>query len=124
MRLALALCLVGSAARAQSLDPMRGEVTSFAERFAVQVFPGNPYNRTMPIEVRVYDDYYRPLAAIITPQSAIYGAGVKRRVLVIVPFDGVQTRTIRVCAESNPLDRGQTRLRTQVCGRFVARRLG
>ena len=33
---------------------MRGEVTSFTDAFAVRVFPSNPYNKKIRIDVRVY----------------------------------------------------------------------
>jgi hypothetical protein len=44
-------------------------------------------------------------------------------VLVVVPFEGKPDRRVRVCAESVPFANQPTRIRTQVCGRFLARRV-
>ena len=117
-----ALGLAGGPAGAQSLEPMRGEIVSFADRFAVKVYPGNPYPTSIRIDVGVYDAAYRPIAAFVAPRGAVIGSGQRRRVLVIVPFEGETRREVRICAEASPVETGETRIRAQTCGRFIATR--
>ena len=112
-----------SAASAQSITPMRGEVKSFTDKFAVRVFAMNPYNKRVKIEVKVYDDTFRPVGAVVLPSEAMVGAQDNRSVMVMVPFDGQQQRRVRICAESVPFATQTTRLRTQVCGKFFAQRI-
>lgn len=119
--LAAALTLANGSA-AQSLTPMRGEITSFSDRFAVRVYPANPYHHRIRIEVRVYDEAFAPVEAEVLPPAATLAPSDFRSVLVLVPFDGRSERKIRICAESVPFDAAATRLRTQVCGRFLAHR--
>ncbi len=108
---------------AQSLTPMRGEVKSFNDRFAVRVFPGNPYKHRIRVEVRVYDEAFKEVPADVVPRETMIGAEDRRSVLVMVPFDGSAERKVRVCAESVPFNSKSTRLKTQVCGRFFAQRV-
>lgn len=115
--------LMPSGAQAQSLTPMRGEVKSFTDQFAVRVFAMNPYNKRMKIEVKVYDDTFRPVGAVVLPGEAMVGAQDSRSVMVMVPFDGQPQRRVRICAESVPFKTETTSLRTQVCGKFFAQRL-
>ena len=35
---------------AQSLSPMRAQVTSITDQFAIRVFPGNPYKKRVQIK--------------------------------------------------------------------------
>lgn len=133
MRMIVALRLVvfavaahaGAATQAssQSLSPMRGEVSSFADTFAVRVAPGNPYQHRIRIEVKVYDDTFRPIAAHVMPPEMMVGAQDRRNVMVLVPFDGQRQRKVRICAESVPFEYQPTRLRAQVCGKFLAHRV-
>lgn len=128
---AVALALVAVAAvhaaagpaAAQSLSPMRGEVSSFADTFAVRVAPGNPYQHRIRIEVKVYDEAFAPVAAQVMPPEMMVGAQDRRNVTVLVPFDGRNERKVRICAESVPFENEPTRLRTQVCGKFLAHRV-
>ncbi len=115
--------LTGTSAQAQSLHPMRAVVKSFSDTFAVRVFPGNPYRGRLPVEVRVYDQNFQPIKARIAPARAIIGAESKRSVLVEVPFNGASQRKIRICAEAVPMKAGNQSIRTQVCGKFLAKRL-
>ncbi|MGQ0671514.1 MAG: hypothetical protein ACT4N2_01350 [Hyphomicrobium sp.] len=123
--LAWASCVVAApqTASAQALSPMRGEIRSFSEQFAVRVFPMNPYPRRMQVQVRVYDETFRPVAATVLPSEAMIGPQDSRSVMVIVPFDGKPERRVRICAESIPMQTETSRLRTQVCGKFLAHRL-
>ncbi|TGV78861.1 hypothetical protein EN792_044160, partial [Mesorhizobium sp. M00.F.Ca.ET.149.01.1.1] len=57
----LTVALSPVAATSQSMTPMRGEVRSFTDAFAVRVFPGNPYNQRIRVEVHVYDQYFQPV---------------------------------------------------------------
>lgn len=108
---------------AQSLTPMRGEVKSFNDRFAVRVFPGNPYKHRIRVEVRVYDEAFNEVTADVVPRETMIGAEDRRSVLVMVPFGGAAARKVRVCAESVPFNSMSARMKTQVCGRFFAQRV-
>jgi len=107
---------------AQSMSPMRGEVTSFTDVFAVRVFPANPYGRPIGVEIRVYDQDFAPVAATVMPGSFTLAAGASRSVLVVVPFAGAAARKVRICTESVPFPDNQTRIRAQICGKFIATR--
>lgn len=120
--LALALLLVAQPAPTQSMSPMRGEVTSFTDGFAVRVFPANPYGHRIRVSVRVYDQQFRPVEAGVTPNDFMLGAEASRPVLVVVPFDGAAERKVRICTESVPFPGEQTQIKAQICGRFMGRR--
>ncbi|SMH43152.1 hypothetical protein [Mesorhizobium australicum] len=123
-RLLLASVLVAMAAPslAQSMSPMRGEITSFTDSFAVKVFPANPYGHRIDVSVKVYDQNFRPVDARISPGTFKLAGGASRSVLVVVPFDGSTSRKIRICTESVPFPGQQTQIRAQICGRFLAQR--
>jgi hypothetical protein len=121
--LAILVALLPAPAGGQSMSPMRGEVTSFDEAFAVRVFPGNPYGHRIKVEVKVYDQSFRPVAAEISPQSFMLGAEATRPVLVVIPFGAEAERKVRICTESIPFPGRNTQIRAQICGKFLARRL-
>lgn len=120
----LALWAQSGTALPQSLEPMRGTVSSFAESFAVQVYPGNPYKHPIKLDVRVYDQSLMPIEARVFPSSFVIGAGEKRRVLVVIPFSGQADRRVKVCVESLPNPLLYARIRTQICAKFHARNVG
>jgi hypothetical protein len=121
--LAAMAAFLPAAAGGQSMNPMRGEVASFDDRFAVRVFPGNPYGHRIKVEVKVYDQSFRPVAAEVMPASFMLGADALRPVLVVVPFAGAAERKVRICTESIPFPGQNTQIRAQICGKFLARRL-
>jgi hypothetical protein len=121
--LAIAFAFLPVTAGGQSMSPMRGEVTSFDDRFAVRVHPGNPYGHRIKVEVRVYDQSFRPVQAEVLPPSFMLGADASRSVLVVVPFAGAIERKVRICTESIPFPGQNTQIRAQICGKFFARRL-
>ena len=49
------MALAATIAYGQSMSPMRSKVTIFTEPFAARVFPSNPYNKNIRIDVRVYE---------------------------------------------------------------------
>ncbi|MGD9783365.1 MAG: hypothetical protein AB7E80_03360 [Hyphomicrobiaceae bacterium] len=108
---------------AQAMSPMRGEVKSFSDQFAVRVFPMNPYQHRIKVEVRVYDETFAPVRAAVHPAETMLAPNGNRSVLVMVPFDGKTQRKVRVCTEAVPLQNKTQRVRTQICGRFIATRL-
>lgn len=110
------------AATAQALSPMRGEVTSYTDSFAVRVFPANPYDHRIRIEVKVYDQDFNPVNAKVAPASFTLGGKLARPVNVLIPFDGAKQRKIRVCAESVPFPGKTSNIRAQVCGKFLGTR--
>jgi hypothetical protein len=109
-------------AAGQSMSPMRGQIASFDDAFAVRVFPANPYGHRIRIAVRVYDQEFRPVAARIAPNDFMLGADASRPVLVVVPFDGAATRKVRICTESVPFPGEQTQIKAQICGKFLGQR--
>ena len=119
---ALAAGLLPAAAAAQSMTPMRGEVRSFTDAFAVRVFPGNPYDKRIRVEVHVYDQDFQPVDAAVTPSVFLLAGQASRPVLVVVPFDGATDRKVRICTESIPFPGEQTQIRAQICGKFFGHR--
>ena len=125
MRIAavIAFLLAALPALGQSMSPMRGVVTAYADVFAVRVYPSNPYGHRIRVEVRVYDQEFQPVRARVTPSSFMLGAEASRPVLVVVPFEGAASRKVRICTESVPFPDQQTQIRAQICGKFLARRM-
>ncbi len=119
---ALAISLSPGAAPAQSMTPMRGEVRSFTDAFAVRVFPGNPYDKRIRVEVHVYDQDFQPVDATVTPSVFLLAGQASRPVLVVVPFGGATDRKVRICTESIPFPGEQTQIRAQICGKFFGHR--
>lgn len=118
----LSLALLPTQGIAQAMSPMRGEVRSFADTFAVRVYPANPYGHRIKIEVKVYDKDFKPVEAIVSPSSFTLGARFARPVTVMIPFDGHQERKVRICAESIPFPgQSSTQIKAQVCGKFLGR---
>lgn len=118
----IAIAFTVSGAASQSMSPMRGQVRSFAESFAVRVYPSNPYQHRIRIDVRVYDQDFRPVSADVTPKSFMLGGQASRPVLVVVPFDGSAQRKVRICTESVPFPGEQTQIKAQICGKFLGQR--
>ncbi|WPZ13147.1 hypothetical protein T8J41_13350 [Nitratireductor rhodophyticola] len=106
----------------QSMSPMRGEIRSVADSFALRVHPRNPYKHRINVAVRVYDADFRPIDANVTPPVITLGAGGSRSVLVVVRFDGARKRRVRVCTESVPFSDKGFGIKAQVCGKFIAYR--
>ncbi|WP_244748423.1 MULTISPECIES: hypothetical protein [unclassified Mesorhizobium] len=104
------------------MSPMRGEVNSFTDVFAVRVFPANPYDQKIKIEIHVYDQDFQPVDARISPAAFQLGAQASRPVLVVVPFGGAAERKVRICTESIPFPNQQTQIRAQICGKFFGHR--
>ena len=118
----VAIGLAPLCAAAQSMTPMRGEVRSFTDAFAVRVFPGNPYDQRIRVEVHVYDQDFQPIDAQISPSAFLLAGQASRPVLVVVPFDGANERKVRICTESIPFPGEQTQIRAQICGKFFGHR--
>ena len=119
---ALAIGLAPIAANAQSMSPMRGEINSFTDVFAVRVFPANPYDRKIRVEIHVYDQDFQPVDARVSPNVFQLASQASRSVLVVVPFDGAAERKVRICTDSIPFPNQQTQIRAQICGKFFGRR--
>lgn len=130
-KLAIAVSFLGCAcasmphdAAAQAMSPMRGEVQSFTDSFALKVYPANPYDHRIRIEVKVYDQDFFPVEAIVYPSSFTLGGRFARPVTVLVPFNGRDSRKVRVCTESIPFpgQQARTTIKAQVCGKFIGKR--
>lgn len=113
---------IPGAVSAQSMSPMTGEIVSVADAFAVRVHPANPYKHRIKVNVAVYDQNFKPVAARVTPREFMLGSETSRPVLVMVPFDGVKQRKVRICTESIPFPGQGTQIRAQVCGKFLGER--
>lgn len=120
---AFALALTPSAASAQALSPMRGTVSSYTDNFAVRVFPANPYNHRIRIEIKVYDQNFNLVKARVSPPTFTLGGNTSRAVNVLIPFDGNTERKIRVCAESIPFPGKTSNIKAQICGKFLGTRV-
>jgi hypothetical protein len=119
-----ALAAIPSGAMAQAMTPMRGEVKSFADSFALRVYPANPYPHRIRIEVKVYDQDFREISgAQVTPRVFTLGGKSSRQVLVMIPFAGQRERKVRICTESVPFPGQTSRIRTQICGKYLGQRL-
>ena len=68
---AFALPLLPSQAAAQAMSPMRGEVKSFSDSFALKVYPANPYEHRIRIEVKVYDQDFNPVEAQVSRAASL-----------------------------------------------------
>jgi len=120
----LAISLLPSEAAAQSMSPMRAKIDSFTDSFAVRVYPANPYQHRIRVEVRVYDQDFRPVrAARVTPAQFTLGARFARPVTVLVPFEGYRIRKVRICTEAIPFPGQTTKIKAQICGKFLGQRL-
>jgi hypothetical protein len=105
---------------AQSLSPMRGQVKSFTHQFAIRVYPANPYNKQIKVEMKVYDQDFNPVNdARISPSEFKLGANAVRPVNVLVPFNGQKERKVRVCVESIPFPGKTSNIKAQICGKFL-----
>lgn len=124
---ALALSLLPQQAAAQSMSPMRGKVQSFADSFALKVYPANPYTHRIRMEVKVYDQDFRPVQGVrVAPAVFTLGGRFARPVNVVIPFDGKPTRKVRVCTEAVPFPsqtNTTTTIKAQVCGKFMGERI-
>ncbi len=121
---ALFLASTPTQGNAQAMSPMRGEVQSFTDSFAVRVYPANPYEHRIKIEVKVYDQDFNPINAIVSPSSFTLGARFARPVTVMIPFEGQSERKVRICTESIPFpNQSTTQIKAQVCGKFLGRHL-
>ena len=119
-----ALALAPCAAVAQSMSPMRAEVQSFTDTFAVRVYPANPYQHRIRIEVKVYDQHFREIpGAVASPAVFTLGSRFARPVTVMVPFEGEAQRKVRICTESVPFPGQTTSIKAQICGKFLGKRL-
>ena len=118
------LVAMNAASLAQSVTPMRGEARSFAEDFAIRIVVGNPYQNKQMFAVRVYDDKFYPVEAQVTYSEVTIPASGSKSVVVVVPFEGMTTRRVRVCAEGMFGKENEQRLRTQVCGKYQGTRVG
>ena len=109
-------------AAAQAMSPMRGQVRSFTDSFALRAFPANPYKHRIRMEVKVYDQHFNPVRARVVPAQFTLGGQFARPVNVIVPFEGKRSRKVRICTEAVPFPtqkKAQTTIKAQVCGKFM-----
>lgn len=125
LTLLILVCGLGTAA-SQSMYPLERFIKATSDVFALHVTAVNAGTRKQGrLQVRVYDTKFRLIKARVTPRTMILSGNGSRRVLVEVPFEGKKRRKIIVCTEKQATEkRGQVNIRTRVCGRFYAQRLG
>jgi hypothetical protein len=117
---ATACLLSQNSSFAQSLSPMRGQVKSYTDQFALRVYPANPYTKRIKVEMKVYDQYFVPIKdARISPETFNLGANAVRPVNVLIPFNGQKERKVRVCVESIPFPGKTSNIKAQICGKFL-----
>ncbi len=119
----LSLTLLPSVAAAQSMSPMKAKIDSFTDSFAVRVFPANPYQHRIRVEVKVYDKDFRPISAVVSPAEFTLGASFSRPVTVVVPFAGGENRKVRICTEAIPFPGQKSTIKAQICGKYLGTRL-
>jgi hypothetical protein len=122
---ALAMALPPCEAAAQAMSPMRGKVQSFTDSFALRVYPANPYEHRIRIEVKVYDQDFNPVEADVSPAEFTLAGRNARPVTVVVPFVDENTRKVRVCTEAIPFpgQENKTKIKAQICGKFLGERV-
>lgn len=124
----LALLALAAPAGAQSLSPMRRELVSFEERFAVRLAAGNPSESPQTLAMRVFDEDWVEIAdAWVSRPLAEVAPGGRVEIIVIAPFLDGPRRSIRVCAEGAPSAvprlAGSAQVRGRVCGFYRAQRV-
>ena len=115
-------CAGVTPAAAQSLTPMRGMITSYSDEFALKVYPRNPYPHSIKVDIRAYDQDFRPIEAMIWPSSIQLAPNAAKPVTVMISFQNLLERRVRVCVESIPVATEQSQIKAQICGKFLARR--
>lgn len=125
LAVSLPLMLLPSVAAAQAMSPMKAKVESFTDSFAMRVYPANPYDHKIRVEVKVYDKDFRPVKeAIVSPSVFTLGANFSRPVTVVVPFAGAnKNRKVRICTEAVPFPGQKTTIKAQICGKYLGQRL-
>ena len=120
----LALALLPSEAAAQSMSPMRCKLKSFTNSYALKVYPSNPYDHRIRVEIKAYDANFRPLKNVrISPSNFTLGGQANRQVTVVVPFNGKKTSRVRICTESIPFPgQSSNNIKAQICGKFIGER--
>ena len=127
MRIALTIFfwLLAVSAEAQSLAPMRKDIVSFADRFAIRLTANNPYRDPISSEFKVYEEDWTPAKGVrVTPDRAYLSAKGHTPIFIVGDFEGDLARTILICHETIiPNFVAHQKLRGQVCGRYRAQQL-
>lgn len=119
------LMALAPSAYGQALSPMRHEVVSFGDRFALRLTAHNPYRHVIHSEFKVYEEDWTPIHDLtMTSRAAMLGPGSRQPLMVILPFGALPERTVLVCHETKiAVYHANNFIRGQVCGRYRARRL-
>jgi len=122
--LMVTLCASASAF-AQSVAPMKKEITSFAESFMFQVHIKNTYDQGQISHIELFDMDWNPVeGGYTTHKSAFLGAGQELVVTAMVPFKGEKFKQVYLCHSITPRVNGKgSAYRGEVCGKYIARRL-
>lgn len=119
---------LGSAARAQSVSPMRQEVSAVSDRATAQFTVANPYDTAQTSDFYVVDGRTgAPIRrATVFPRRQQLGPRARARLTVSVPMNGQRERTAYVCHSITPRygveQGGGTSFRGEVCAKLVVER--
>lgn len=119
--LGAALLSCSSAAWAQTLWPMKAQVTTFSDQAAIRINVKNPYTLAKRFDVEVFNTDFTPLIGARLSQASLPVApSAASSVFVIAPMDGQAIRDFYVCVSTRPFAGGGNGIRGQVCGRYRA----
>lgn len=115
---------LGGAASAQSLSPMGQDIITFADTAVVRLNAGNPSERRMRLTLTAYDEDWAPIDGVTASRRSFTVPPARTvSVLVTVPMEDRDHRTVRICVVSDPLPGpGGQLVRGEVCGKYAARR--
>lgn len=121
----VSLCGMTSIAAAQTVSPMEKHITSFTDKFFVQVMIKNPYKSAEISEIEVFDKNWTPIKGVVlSKRRTLLGAGQNLTITALVPFNGAKKTQIYLCHAITPGNQGRgTAYRGEVCGKYIARRL-
>lgn len=107
-------------ANAQQMKTGRHQLLTFADQVSVKVQSRNTFDKSVDIQVRVYDHNFKIIKARVSPREFRLPKGGVRNVNVTVPFLGETKKRFRICTERVPEAGNTQKVRTRVCGRFYA----
>ena len=104
---------------------MSKSVSSFSEKFVLQVNIKNTYKTNQLSELRIYDLDWEPVQdAFLTTNATYLGSGQEKKITALVPFGGRTKRTVYLCHSILPRVNGRgAKYRGEVCGKYTANKL-
>lgn len=110
------LSLINVSANAQALTPMRDEIATYTDRFALRLEAINPYDTPQQFSIAVYDKDFEPTVAVALSKEIIVPPGERASFLVLGSAHHDQ---IYVCVGASPMrGRAGAQIRGEVCGKY------